>query len=186
MSMIVIAFDKVNSSVQLGGLGAPCSSKAGNCSGRALSARGLGEVPRGWIRMDEISGRFGSCSGSERSSCSDSRGGAGTELPGIRHRRSSAGRIELAGMGGFVPPFSGVAGGAGGEGASVGSSATESGSAGSNGNGVSPSGTGAGLSGGPVGDGSSPDGGCGTTGCATASGEGGSSFFGGTGRGGAR
>ena len=98
MNMIEIALDKVRSSVHGKRGSAACPSGPGKCW-RGAFARPE-ETPAGCIKMEEISGRFGSRSGgSESSSASASE--AGDELSGMRHLRSIMKETELAAAAGL-------------------------------------------------------------------------------------
>src|SRR5215469_6105678 len=99
MNMIEMALDKVRSSVHGKGGSAACPSRPGKCWRGAFV--GPEETPAGCIKMEEISGTFGSRSGgSESSSASASE--VGDELCGMRHRRSIMKETELAAAAGLA------------------------------------------------------------------------------------
>src|SRR6516165_10418580 len=97
MNMIEIALDKVRSSVH--GKRGSAACPPDKCWRGAFA--GPEETPAGCIKMEEISGTFGSRSGgSESSSASASE--VGDELCGMRHRRSIMKETELAGAAGLA------------------------------------------------------------------------------------
>src|SRR5215472_5609034 len=98
MNMMEIALDKVRSSVHGKRGSAACPSGPDECWRGAFA--GPEETPAGCIKMEEISGMFGSRSGgSESSNASASE--VGEELSGMRHLRSIMKETELAAAAGL-------------------------------------------------------------------------------------
>src|SRR5215469_1481971 len=97
MNMIEMALDKVRSSVHGRRGSAACPSRPGKCWRGAFA--GPEETPAGCIKMEEISGTFGSRSGGAESSSASE---VGDELRGMRHRRSIMKETELAAAAGLA------------------------------------------------------------------------------------